>query len=178
MKSFNDFLHKARLLDLGFVGPKYTWTNCKEIWAIIRTIINRDQANADWINIFPETKVVHFPRLNSDHCPILLKTHPNYNKGMNPCRFEPFWMNHHSFIPLTVKVWQQPTNNLTATIETYKKDLMTWNSKTFENILHEIKRTKARRGGIQEILDNSNDSHLLHLEESLQKHLKQLLDKE
>lgn len=55
---------------------------------------------------------------------------------------------------------------------------MAWNSKTFVNILHEIKRTKARIGGIQKILDNINDSHLLALEGSLQKHLKQLLDNE
>lgn len=106
MENFNEFLHKVNLLELEFVGvgPKYTWTNCREAWAIIRTRIDRAHANSDWPNIFLKTKVIHLPHLHFDHCSILLKTLPNYNRGIKPFRFEPFWMNHHSSIPLTIRV--------------------------------------------------------------------------
>lgn len=41
MNSFNNFLNKANLIDLGFSGPKYTWTNGRDLGSIIRTRIDR-----------------------------------------------------------------------------------------------------------------------------------------
>lgn len=105
MKTFNNFLYKANLLDLGFVGPRNTWTNCRQDRSIIRTQIDRAHANPNWLNIFPETKVIHLPRLNSDHCPILLNIDPSYNRGSKPFRFEPFWMSHNTFVPLKSTIW-------------------------------------------------------------------------
>lgn len=100
IETFNRFLFKANLLDLGFVGLRFTWTNGRSLDAIIRTRIDRAHANPNWLNLFLETKVFHLPCLFSDHCPILLRTNPHYDRGKKPFRFEPFWMKHHSFTNL------------------------------------------------------------------------------
>lgn len=100
-ETFNLFLQKAKLIDLGFSGPKYTWTNCTQDGSLIRTRIDRAHANAEWINLFPETKVYHLPRLRSNHNPILLTTNTPTIKGTKPFRFKPFWMQHQDFIELT-----------------------------------------------------------------------------
>lgn len=97
MNCFNSFLNRARLLDLGFTGPKYTWTNCREIGSFIKTRIDREHTSLEWLNLFPETKIFHLPRLNSYHSPILLRTNPTHLIGHKPFRFEPFWIKHHSF---------------------------------------------------------------------------------
>lgn len=73
METFNNFLYKANLPDLGFVRPRYTWTNCRQDISIITTRKDRANASPDWLNIFPETKVFHLPRLNSNHCLIFQK---------------------------------------------------------------------------------------------------------
>lgn len=127
---------------------------------------------------FPETKVIHLPCLNSNHCPIHLKTHPNYNRGTKPFRFEPFWMSQHTFVPLTTKVWQQNPNNLTKTITKFQEELTIWNKTTFGNILHEVRRSQARQSALHRTLDYRNDPDLRILEEALQKHMNQLLDNE
>lgn len=35
METFNNFLNRANLIDLGFIGPKFTWTNCRHGKSII-----------------------------------------------------------------------------------------------------------------------------------------------
>ena len=60
------------MLDLGFAGPKYTWTNCRPISSMILERINRCFANPVWRILFPEALVTHLPRTFSDHCPVLI----------------------------------------------------------------------------------------------------------
>lgn len=91
IETFNRLLHKADLIDLGFVDPRYTWTNCRQPEAIIRTRIDRCHANPSWLNIFPEAKVIHLACMTLDHCLILLKTHLHYRRGeKNPLDLSPF----------------------------------------------------------------------------------------
>lgn len=48
MNFFNNFLNTSNLIDLGFVGPKFTWTNGRLPHDIIRTRIDRAYATPDW----------------------------------------------------------------------------------------------------------------------------------
>lgn len=74
MNLFNDFLNKAGLIDLGYVGPKFTWINYRNLGSLIRTRVDRTHATFDWLQLFLETKILHLPHITLDHCPILLKT--------------------------------------------------------------------------------------------------------
>lgn len=94
---FNQFLYGGNLIDLGFEGPKYTWTNCRDNNRLIKTRIDRFHANSDWISLFPNSKVFHLPRIRSDHCPLLLSTQPRCNMGPRPFRLELFWIKHPLF---------------------------------------------------------------------------------
>ncbi|KAF7827350.1 reverse transcriptase [Senna tora] len=101
MDNFNSFLNNCNLLDLGFVGPLFTWTNCQQDGHIIRTRIDRAHATHSWINLFPNSKVYHLPRAHSDHCPILLNSNPLLLNDPKPFRLEPFWLHHPTFFQTT-----------------------------------------------------------------------------
>lgn len=45
MQLFIYFLNRANLIDIGFIGPRFTWTNCRQIGPIVRT--HKDRANAN-----------------------------------------------------------------------------------------------------------------------------------
>ena len=60
------------LIDLGFSGTKYTWTNKRDIGDLIQQRLDRVWANSSWKVAFPEALVKHLARNNSDHCPLLL----------------------------------------------------------------------------------------------------------
>lgn len=153
MNTFNNFLNKENLLDLGFSGPKYTWTNCRERDSIIRTRIDRAYATASWLALFSDAKITHLPRLTLDHCPILLKTILETVRGPRLFRFEFFWMNHPTFQNETNYIWNMTHLNLEQIIHDYQTALKNWNKNILKNIFKEINRTKARLTGVQNHLN-------------------------
>lgn len=163
---------------MGFLGPKYTWTNCREDGALVRTRIDRAHANSEWLEIFPEAKVFHLPRLCSDHNSILLTTNPSNPRGSRPFRFEPAWMKHPNFKTITANIWQKDQVTLESTIMSFQREIQVWNKEIFGNVFQQIKRTKARLLGVQKQLENNADSELLLLESNLQKELLHLLENE
>ena len=70
---FKSCLDDYNFLDLGFSGPKYTWTNDRQVTDLILECIDRCFANPAWRLLFPEASVTHLPRVFSNHCPVLLE---------------------------------------------------------------------------------------------------------
>lgn len=95
------------LVDLGFIGPPFTWTNDRTRTGIIRTRIDSAHTTPNWLSIFRDRKIMHFPMNRSDHYPILLKTHNYFTNGHKPFRFETMWMNHADFQNIVKNWWEQ-----------------------------------------------------------------------
>ena len=72
IRNFRDVLSRCGLVDLGFVGQKYTWCNGRH--GEHRTLLRLDRmvANEAWIQLFPEAKVFHNSMSALDHCLLAL----------------------------------------------------------------------------------------------------------
>lgn len=66
--SLRECINKCELIDLGFTGPKCTWSNLREGRSLIKERIDKAYCNEEWIKSFPEAIVRHLPRTRSDHC--------------------------------------------------------------------------------------------------------------
>ena len=68
MEGFRECLSDCGLIDLGFVGQRFTWCNSRirEQRTLVR--LDRIVANEDWLNLFPEAKVFHRTMAVLDHC--------------------------------------------------------------------------------------------------------------
>ncbi|KAL4638862.1 hypothetical protein ACB092_03G177400 [Castanea dentata] len=53
---FKDCLDTCNMMDIGFSGPWFTWTNKREIQALIQERIDRFFVNPSWCLLFPEAK--------------------------------------------------------------------------------------------------------------------------
>ena len=73
---FKDCLDRCSMMDLGFLGPRYTWTNKRDINNLILERIDRFFMNPKWCALYSEAKITHLPRCHSDHCPVILETYP------------------------------------------------------------------------------------------------------
>ncbi|KAL4272914.1 hypothetical protein GQ457_13G010250 [Hibiscus cannabinus] len=74
---FNEFLFYSALVDMGFVGPKFTWRR-----GALFQRLDRCLCNMAWCNSFPESAIHHLLRLGSDHRPIMLESMYNMvNEG-------------------------------------------------------------------------------------------------
>ena len=99
-------MDQCGLLDLGFHGLRFTWTNKNPVWQCnIKEHLDRGLGNAEWKIQFPKTEVHHLPRVKSEHCPILLITDPMDRKAPKPFRFEQMWLTDPSFPILVEDSW-------------------------------------------------------------------------
>lgn len=71
---FNHTINICNLLDLGFNGPKFTWTNRRKINPIDKRL-DRAFGNDEWVTKFLNSSIWHLARISSDHASILRTFH-------------------------------------------------------------------------------------------------------
>jgi ribonuclease HI len=161
-------MNTCSMLDLGFSGPKYTWSNGQDISTLIMQRLDRAWVNSEWRILFPEAYVTHLTRTHSDHCPILLSLWPSsHNSLPRPFRFENIWLSHPEFPTVVDKAWSAPCPNLLSTFELFTSLVTTWNKNTFGNIFQRKKRILARINGMQCALATNPSEASARLEKSL-----------
>lgn len=165
---FRDCLNYCNLLDLGFTGSKYTWTNKRGGGNTIVERLDSVVANFEWFHLFPEAAVVHLPRVQSDHCPLLLKLNPSIHIPNKPFRVENIWFSHPDFPNVVSTAWASSNNSLLPAVELFTKNASLWNKHVFGNIFAKKRRLLAHLGGIQKSPHYPTSSFLHSLEETLQ----------
>ena len=105
---FRAFVDNVTAIDLGFSGPRFTWTNRRVGRANIRERLDRGICNVDWQSLFPCVGVKHLTTPNSDHNAILLDTHMEFEKGVRPFRFEAMWTKEDSSEEVVALAWNFP----------------------------------------------------------------------
>ncbi|KAK9991116.1 hypothetical protein SO802_026101 [Lithocarpus litseifolius] len=164
---FNDFISSCNLIDLGFNGPRFTWSNKRETGLVMKRL-DRFLATSQWKTLFEETNVLHLPKTSSDHCPVLVNTNPlPFNFGKRPFRLKTIWFSDPSFPSLSQKSWQTHPNDIALTIRDFTERATSWNRNIFGNIFHKKKGILARLNNIQKAQCNGNSASLSNLEKNL-----------
>jgi hypothetical protein len=180
---FHGFLDSFGVIDLGFSGNPFTWTNKRRDHHLIKECLDRGIADPLWIHLFPHYSVQHLPAHSSDHNPILLNTIPTDLTLPRPFRFEEFWTFDPSYGSTISSAWihhfaGSPQYILTKKLKYTKSSLKSWNLSCFGNIHKRISHTLSQLDRIQqsppspssfdqEMLLQNNLDNLLIQEESL-----------
>lgn len=69
--AFKSCMDDCNLMDFGFEGPRFTWTNKRENGHLIFEPLDRALCTPDQCEHYPESTIYHLPRTRSDHAPIL-----------------------------------------------------------------------------------------------------------
>ncbi|XP_075111376.1 uncharacterized protein LOC142181762 [Nicotiana tabacum] len=72
---FLSMIEDCGLVDHGFYGPKYTWSNGRGLCSIVWKRLDRGLANDQWLEMFPAATVSHLASTGLDHTPLLLELH-------------------------------------------------------------------------------------------------------
>jgi hypothetical protein len=179
IREFRDCLNDCNMIDMGFSGPKFTWSNCHDISSLIMERLDRVVANTEWRLIYPDASVTHLPRTHSDHCPLLLNLCPiNSCSFPRPFRFENIWLSHPDFINVVTKAWTSPAPNLAGTFAIFTALVSAWNKLVFGNIFQRKRRVLARMSGVQNALASNPSDSLSRLEKSLKEQYHNILNLE
>ncbi|XP_073015397.1 uncharacterized protein [Primulina eburnea] len=173
-----DWMFEQGLIDLGFVGPTFTWTRGLNSTTFKGARLDRGVCNMDWRELFPEATVTHIPPIQSDHTPLLVKlrnTKTNIKKGI--FRFQAAWLTHCKFKDLIHHKWEAG-KTLCDNVTTMAHVLPEWNLSTFGNIHKKKKNLLARIEGIQRILCNQPRHTILKLARKLRQELDKVLEQE
>ncbi|CAL1363580.1 unnamed protein product [Linum trigynum] len=176
---FSDRVNQAELIDLGFSGPRFTWTRGDNPNTYKASRIDRSLCNTMWNSCFPNTSVKHLPRLHSDHHPILTTIGiQGVNSSVTrPFRFEAAWLTSNVFDQVVEGGWDHQAS-LPAALEKMATNLNHWNKTSFGSIFHKKRRLMARIHGIQEKMATSFSLGLFKLQTKLERELDEVLEQE
>lgn len=93
MQLFRDVVDECGFLDLGFVGPQFTWSKYFEAGHSVWERLDRGLANYEWLARFARALVHHLHSDSSDHRPILIvPTRLEMDRKKKIFRFE-MWLS-------------------------------------------------------------------------------------
>jgi hypothetical protein len=110
MNAFCSYVKHCGLIDLGFNGPTYTWSNKRFSSAPTYERLDRCLANAEWCRLFPTSSLLHLPMMYSDHAPILLLPTSNRERPKKPFRFENWWLLEEDFQDVAQNSWNRSSS--------------------------------------------------------------------
>ncbi|KAJ6341151.1 hypothetical protein OIU78_009342 [Salix suchowensis] len=137
--AFVDWIDRNHLIDLGFSGSKFTWCNKRNAEGIIWKRIDRGLSNSAWRLLFPEAHLSHLTRINSDHCPIMIRLDSNHsiNRACIPFRFQAMWLSHPDFATVIRDSWNSCTDHAAQKTANLVSPLIQWNKTVFGCIFSE-----------------------------------------
>ncbi|CAL9024686.1 unnamed protein product, partial [Prunus brigantina] len=179
-QNFIDWIDRNQLIDLGFSGAKFTWCNKRNAEGIIWKRLDRGLSNIAWRLLFPEAHLSHLPRVNSDHCPVMVRISSAHlpDKDCVPFRFQAMWFTHPEFSEFITDLWQ--SNNGDAVIKSagLVSPLVSWNRQVFGCLFRKKRRLLARLESIQRNLCLGFNPYLSTLESELATEYNLILEQE
>lgn len=111
IRLFQQTLSNCNLMDLGYEGPKYTWTNNQEGEYHIKERLHRFFATNGWISNYPIYTNYHISHFSSDHNPILLEFYSDMDHKQTTNnigkikRFEQIWAEDEESVQIVKDTW-------------------------------------------------------------------------
>uniref|UniRef100_A0A2N9G9R7 Reverse transcriptase domain-containing protein n=1 Tax=Fagus sylvatica TaxID=28930 RepID=A0A2N9G9R7_FAGSY len=175
-----NFLDNCNLIDLGFKGNSFTWTNKRMGRDNIKERLDRAVANVEWKRLFPKATIKHLPMLSSNHAPLVINSHEDIPNGPKPFRFEEAWTRDSNCSMVIKKSWvdrlrSPPQQSLFIRIRNVKVQLKWWNKFVFGSIQSRVTKVKDELERVQ-ALDATLENGIK--EEKLQKEYDECLRRE
>jgi hypothetical protein len=174
-------LNDCNLVDLGYHGDMFTWTNNQIDNSHIKERLDRYCATTTWINRFPRFTNYHLMNYCSDHNPILLVFGTNNDfrddkKTKNQLkRFENIWTQDPDCLQIIKSAWEEGEDEIHIRLNSVMNTVHNWGKDTHGNIPTEIKAIETKIQKLRTAIPNEDIMNQIH---QLETKLESLLQKE
>ncbi|XP_057760107.1 uncharacterized protein LOC130980442 [Arachis stenosperma] len=137
-------LGDSNLFDLKTIGRRFSWYRRVKNGVEVAKKLDRVCINSGWLSLFPEAYAEILNRLQSDHCPILVRCagRPQPKKN-RPFWFIAAWVTHPEYKNIVNQSWQAGYREMHGKLSEVQKNSLEFNSKVFENIF--VRKCKLER---------------------------------
>jgi hypothetical protein len=170
----NNTLNECNLVDLGYHGDPFTWSNNQENEHHIKERLDRFCATPSWITRFPRFTNYHIPNYNSDHTPILLVFGTNHDFREDTHfknhlkRFENIWLQDKECLQIVKTVWSNRNEDLKENLQEVLTRLHQWGKTNYGNVPKEIRSTQDMLNNLRTRIPTWEDlNHIKQLETKL-----------
>lgn len=119
VRTFRDSVKHYNLNDIGFYGPKYTWSNNHKGIACISIRLDHVFCNSNWLQLYDQSTIYHLPKSSSDHAPIQFPIkNMNYLNAHLFC-FQNFWTEYLETRDLVHIFWNRIDKALSIIFKFY-----------------------------------------------------------
>lgn len=145
LTSFAEVIDDCGLMDLGYIGPTFTWRSSLRTQPNIQETLDRALATIARKDIYPRTQVCHNDFFGSDHRALNIiiggpEALDERCKRSSHFKFEPFWRSSE-FPQIVAECWTQACFNRSKTVSDLRdvmmscgQDLKSWGNRTFSNL--------------------------------------------
>ncbi|CAJ2673329.1 unnamed protein product [Trifolium pratense] len=180
-KIFKTRIDACSLIDIGAMGPKFTWRGPKYHGGQrIYERLDRALCNGQWRLLFPDGYVKVLTRLDfSDHHPILISPkevpHPSAPRQF---KFESAWLLEEEYDSMLRQCWNSDSTVI-ENLTNAEREIKAWRFHSIDDVLYKKRELMARIKGTQRRLQTGPYNRgLKRLEQKLQGELSHILRKE
>jgi hypothetical protein len=140
MTQFHEVLEDCHFSDLGYIGSKYTWTNCRQDGSFIKEHLDRAVANMGWIQLYKKVEVNVLAARRSDHKPLFISftnMAENFRQVHRGVKFEAKWLADEESRDIITCAWTECSGGgssiqmVQQKLEQCKTMLRRWNGQKY-----------------------------------------------
>jgi hypothetical protein len=181
MTDFRSALEECNLGDLGFIGPRFTWTNKRTDGGLTLVCLDRAVANEGWCELHRRAEVVVLAARASDHNPLLVmfeKTEQWSRGGKRNFKFEDRWWLDPECDKIIKDAWEGtgvqegPMLVVQRNLEQCQSWLQGWSRRKYGNLDELVKKKTKQLVKIQQRGETGDQEEI----KKLQVEIEQLLE--
>ncbi|XP_027171528.1 uncharacterized protein LOC113771107 [Coffea eugenioides] len=135
-RDFKDFMNQNSLIDIGFEGQPWTWSNHWDNEGEVRQRLGRCLCSFEWFQDFEKARCQHIDTFTSNHYMLLLDTAPGKERKKKRFYFDKRWFQRERVQQVVEKAWHKEEQGsrmfkITKKIRNCRIKLLKWRN-TFQ----------------------------------------------
>ncbi|WOL20090.1 hypothetical protein Cni_G28892 [Canna indica] len=141
-------IDKKGLVDAGFNGPRFTWSNKRKGDELILARLDRILYNVKWLEWKVNFVVDHLNMIDSDHKPLMInivrESRRKKMRSSNSFVFEHFWLEYPELKQVVEGEWNKNVASMAEKLERLKGTMMRWNWEFVGNLERKLENANRR----------------------------------
>nr|XP_027123998.1 uncharacterized protein LOC113740655 [Coffea arabica] len=165
---FNNFINDNQLIDIGFEGNLWTWSNNWEDVGEVRERLNRGLCSIDWSLVFDKAKCKHVDTFASNHSMLMIDT----RKRKRRFYFDKRWLKREGIQDVIRNAWEKDCEGsrmfrVKCKIRNCRIELLKWKNNSNCNAKKKIIQIKSQLEKLQSSTHYGTRKETVSLKEQL-----------